>query len=148
MTIIDKWHTDGERIVLTNGVFDLIHAGHVLLLETAARLGTKLVVALNTDASVRRLKGHGRPLMPEGRRGLVVGALRAVDHVVFFAEDTPLRIIKDVRPHILVKGADWAEEDIVGATEVRSWGGYVKRVPIMPEASTSLLLDRIREMPE
>jgi len=144
MSILDKWHASGERIVFANGCFDLLHAGHVLLLETAARLGTKLVVGMNTDASVQRIKGPNRPLMPQGRRALVVGALRAVDLVLFFGEDTPLRLIKDVRPRVLVKGEDWAEDTIVGAAEVRSWGGRVVRVPLMPEASTTMLLERIR----
>ena len=143
-SILDKWHADDERIVFTNGCFDLIHAGHVLLLETAARLGTKLIVGMNTDASVRRLKGPSRPLMPQGRRALVVGALRAVDLVLFFGEDTPLRIIKEVQPRVLVKGEDWGEDSIVGAAEVQSWGGRVVRVPLMPEASTTMLLERIR----
>jgi rfaE bifunctional protein nucleotidyltransferase chain/domain len=134
----------GAQVVFTNGCFDLLHAGHVALFEAAAALGEILVVGLNTDASVRRLKGPGRPLTPERERAQVLAALRAVDYVVLFEEDTPLRLIEALRPDILVKGADYALEDIVGREVVEAAGGRVVRVPLLPGFSTTRLMERLR----
>jgi D-beta-D-heptose 7-phosphate kinase/D-beta-D-heptose 1-phosphate adenosyltransferase len=134
----------GERIVFTNGCFDLLHAGHVAYLEQAKRFGDVLIVGLNSDASVRRIKGPERPVNPEGDRLRIVAALQAVDYVTVFSEDTPLRLIQEIRPHVLVKGADWEKEKIVGGKEVESWGGKVKRVRLVPGRSTTKVLDKLR----
>jgi rfaE bifunctional protein nucleotidyltransferase chain/domain len=137
----------GQRgpVVFTNGVFDLLHVGHLSLLEGARAEGAALVVAVNTDASVRRLrKGGGRPLVPEGERARLLAALACVDCVVLFDEDTPLALINLLRPDVLVKGADYAREAIVGADEVERWGGRVVRVSLEPGISTTSLLQRLR----
>jgi len=134
----------GGRIVFTNGCFDLIHPGHVRYLAAARRLGDTLVVGLNGDASVRRLKGPPRPILALEERAEVVAALAVVDHVVAFEDDTPLALVMAIRPAVLAKGADWEERDIAGAAEVRSWGGHVERIALVPGASTSELLRRIR----
>ena len=133
------------RVVFTNGVFDLLHAGHVALLEAARAAGDALVVGVNTDASVRRLgKGPDRPLVPEGERARVLAALAAVDCVVPFDEDTPLALIQRLRPDVLVMGADYAREAIVGAAEVEGWGGRVVRVPLVEGKSTTDLVRKLR----
>ena len=132
-------------LVLTNGVFDLLHVGHVALLESARALGAALVVGLNTDASVRRLgKGADRPLVPEQERARVLAALAAVDCVVLFDQDTPAELIRRLRPDVLVKGADYAHDQIVGADDVESWGGRVVRIPLVEGKSTSALVARLR----
>jgi len=131
--------------VFTNGVFDLLHAGHVALLEAARAAGDALVVGVNTDASVRRLgKGADRPLVAEGDRARVLAALAAVDCVVLFDEDTPLALIERLRPDVLVKGADYAPEAIVGAAEVEGWGGRVVRVALVAGKSTTDLVRKLR----
>jgi len=131
--------------VFTNGVFDLLHAGHVALLEAARAAGDALVVGVNTDASVRRLgKGADRPLVAEGERARVLAALAAVDCVVLFDDDTPLALIERLRPDVLVKGADYAPEAIVGAAEVEGWGGRVVRVPLVAGKSTTDLVRKLR----
>jgi len=133
-------------VVFTNGVFDLLHVGHVTLLEAARGEGGALVVGVNGDASVRRLgKGAGRPLVPEAERARVVAALAAVDCVVLFDEDTPRQLILALRPDVLVKGADYALDQIVGAAEVTGWGGRVTSVPLVEGASTTSLARRLRE---
>jgi len=132
-------------VVFTNGVFDLLHVGHVALLEAARAEGSALLVAVNSDASVRRLaKGTGRPLVPDGARARLVAALACVDAVVLFDEETPLALIQLLRPDVLVKGADYAPEQIVGAREVESRGGRVVRVALVPGQSTTELLARLR----
>ena len=132
-------------MVFTNGVFDLLHTGHVALLEAARAEGAALVVAVNTDASVRRLgKGSERPLVPEAERARLLAALAAVDCVVLFDEDTPLALIARLRPDVLVKGADYAREAIVGAAEVEGWGGRVVRVPLVAGKSTTDLVRKLR----
>lgn len=137
----------GKRIVFTNGCFDLIHPGHVRYLRAARRLGDVLVVGLNSDRSVRRLaKGPGRPLVSEGDRAEVLAALEMVDFVTLFAEDTPLDLIRRVRPDVLVKGGDWSEERIVGADVVRAGGGSVRSLPFAPGYSTTRLIRRIGRM--
>jgi rfaE bifunctional protein nucleotidyltransferase chain/domain len=132
-------------VVFTNGVFDLVHPGHVELLEAARREGAALVVGLNSDASVRRLsKGPGRPIMPEAARARVLAGLAAVDCVVLFDEDTPLELIKGLAPNVLVKGTDYPREGIVGADWVESRGGRIVRVPIIEGFSTSSLVEHLR----
>lgn len=133
----------GRKIVFTNGCFDLLHAGHVALLKEAAGLGDFLVVGLNADASVKRIKGPDRPYNAEEDRRAVLEAIRHVDAVVLFDEDTPLRLITEIRPDVLVKGADYGEDGIVGADEVRSWGGSVHRVALLAGRSSSALAERM-----
>jgi D-beta-D-heptose 7-phosphate kinase/D-beta-D-heptose 1-phosphate adenosyltransferase len=131
--------------VFTNGVFDLLHAGHVALLETARAAGEALIVGVNGDASARRLgKGPDRPLVTEQERARLIAALAAVDCVVVFDEDTPLELIRRLRPDVLVKGADYTPEAIVGAAEVKAWGGRVVRVPLVQDKSTTSLLRKLR----
>jgi len=134
----------GRRIAFTNGCFDLLHPGHVRYLAAARALADHLVVGLNDDASVRRLKGAGRPILTAAERAEVLAGLAAVDHVVVFAEDTPRALIAALRPDVLVKGADWKLEDIVGREEVEAAGGRVARIDVVPGVSTSELLRRIR----
>jgi len=135
---------DGTRVVFTNGCFDLVHAGHVRYLEAARALGDVLVVALNDDASVRRLKGAGRPILALAERAEVLAGLTAVDHLVAFAEDKPLALIEILQPDVLVKGADWAADDIVGRNVVLARGGRVERIDLAPGVSTSEIIRRIR----
>jgi len=131
--------------VFTNGVFDVLHAGHVALLEAARAAGAALVVGVNADASVRRLgKGADRPLVGEVDRARVLAALACVDCVVLFEEDTPLELIRGLRPDVLVKGADYGRDQIVGADDVEGWGGRVLRVPLVPGKSTTDLVRRLR----
>jgi D-glycero-beta-D-manno-heptose 1-phosphate adenylyltransferase len=133
------------RLVFTNGVFDLLHPGHVELLEAAGREGDALVVGLNSDASVRRLeKGAVRPVVGQDARARVLAALAAVDCVVFFDDDTPLRLIQALEPDVLVKGADYSRDRIVGADWIESRGGRVVRVPVLPGFSTTSLVERLR----
>lgn len=134
----------GEIVVFTNGCFDLLHVGHVRSLEAARNLGDRLVVAINLDASVRRLKGEGRPVQTAQVRKEVVAALACVDWVVGFAADTPLRPIQRLRPDVLAKGGDWSLEDIVGREEVEGWGGRVVRLPLVPGHATTATLARNR----
>lgn len=132
-------------VVFTNGVFDLLHVGHVSLLETARGQGTALVVGVNSDASARRLgKGGDRPVVPDRERARVLAALACVDCIVLFDEDTPLALVQALRPDVLVKGADYAREAIVGAAEVEAWGGRVVRVPLVAGYSTTGLVERLR----
>jgi D-beta-D-heptose 7-phosphate kinase/D-beta-D-heptose 1-phosphate adenosyltransferase len=136
----------GKKIVFTNGCFDLIHAGHIAYLEKAKRFGDILFVGLNSDSSVRAIKGRSRPLSREGDRLRVIAALEAVDYVTVFSEKTPLRLIRELRPHVLVKGADWKRNEIIGAKEVESWGGGVRRVPLLSGRSTSALIRKIQKL--
>jgi rfaE bifunctional protein nucleotidyltransferase chain/domain len=132
-------------LVFTNGVFDLLHRGHVTYLAQARALGASLLVGLNTDASARRLaKGDDRPINPLADRAAVVAALESVSLVTWFDDDTPLQLILVARPDVLVKGGDWKVADIVGAREVRGWGGSVRSIPFEHERSTTALLERIR----
>ena len=138
------WKAAGRAVVFTNGCFDLLHPGHVALLESARALGDVLVVGLNSDASVTRLKGPGRPIVPATERAEVLCALEAVTRVVAYDEDTPREVIAALLPDVLVKGADWALDAIVGREEVEAAGGRVVRVDIVPGRSTTAIVDRIR----
>jgi len=130
----------GKKVVFTNGCFDILHPGHVVLLERSKNLGDILVVGLNSDGSVRRLKGRPRPVLPERARAEILAALECVDYVVVFREDTPLRLIQTVRPDILVKGADYKAKQIIGREYVRK----VVRIPLEPGYSTSSIIRKIR----
>ena len=140
---VDSLRKAGKRLVFTNGCFDLIHIGHIRLLQKAREKGDCLVVAVNSDSSVREIKEAGRPVMPEGERAEVVAALGCVDWVTIFAEPDPLVLIRLLTPDVLVKGTDWSEEEIVGAPDVREAGGQVLRIPLVPEISTSVIVERI-----
>jgi rfaE bifunctional protein nucleotidyltransferase chain/domain len=141
---LDILKGEGKTIVFTNGCFDIIHAGHVRYLSEAKKLGDILVLALNSDSSVRLIKGDERPIVPEEERAIVVGSLKSVDYVTVFDEETPLRLIEYLRPHILVKGGDWKEENVVGRDAVREWGGEVVIIPEVKGASTTNIIEKIR----
>jgi D-beta-D-heptose 7-phosphate kinase/D-beta-D-heptose 1-phosphate adenosyltransferase len=134
----------GRTLVFTNGCFDLLHAGHLGLLEAAAEQGDRLIVGLNGDASIQRLKGQGRPVMPFAERALVLAGLEAVDWVVGFDEETPLRLIEAIEPDVLVKGADWPPDRIVGREVVEARGGRVVSAPLVEGHSTSRVVERMR----
>jgi len=144
---VRRWQAAGERVVFTNGCFDLLHVGHVTYLERARRCGHRLVVGLNTDRSVRALKGPDRPVIREGDRARVLAALASVDAVVLFDEDTPLGLIRQLRPDVLAKGADYREDEVVGAPDVKSWGGQVVLVPLVEDRSTSGIIRRLGGTP-
>jgi D-beta-D-heptose 7-phosphate kinase/D-beta-D-heptose 1-phosphate adenosyltransferase len=135
---------EGKRIVFTNGCFDILHAGHAQYLRRAAALGDVLFVGLNGDASVRRLKGEGRPLQKAADRAYLLASLSCVTYVAIFPEDTPARLIRDVLPHVLVKGGDWKGKQIVGADVVRAHGGTVRTIRFLPGRSTTSILSRAR----
>jgi D-glycero-beta-D-manno-heptose 1-phosphate adenylyltransferase len=136
---------NGRRIVFTNGCFDLLHPGHIGSLEQARALGDALVVGLNSDASVRQLKGAGRPVLPERERAEILAALECVDAVIIFDELTPRDVIARLLPDVLVKGGDWPDDQIVGREEVEAAGGRVVSIPVVPGYSTSAILRKIRE---
>lgn len=136
----------GKRVVFTNGCFDIIHAGHVRYLRKARSYGDCLVVGLNSDASVRTIKGAGRPIVPQEERAEVLSALECVDYVVIFDDATPLRLIEAIRPDVLAKGADWAARDIVGGSVVRENGGRIRRVTLVKGRSTTNIIRRIIEL--
>lgn len=145
--MVEQLRSAGKAIVFTNGVFDLLHPGHVRYLRRARALGDVLVVGLNTDASVRRNKGPDRPVNPEWERGEVLAALECVDAVVLFDDDTPAEIVRAVQPDVLVKGADWPADRIVGRDTVEARGGRVERVPVEAGHSTSAIIARVRGGP-
>jgi D-beta-D-heptose 7-phosphate kinase/D-beta-D-heptose 1-phosphate adenosyltransferase len=138
------WRVQKQKVVFTNGCFDLLHVGHLHVLRQAAALGDVLLVAVNSDDSVRRLKGETRPLIDENDRTALLAALDCVDAVVVFDEDTPLELIEAVRPHVLVKGGDYERDQVVGHDVIEAWGGTVELVPLLPGHSTTNLVDRIR----
>lgn len=143
--MVNIWRLKSDRIVFTNGVFDILHRGHVEYLEEAAALGDRLIVGINSDASVQRLgKGPDRPLNDQDSRALVLAALRCVDAVVIFEDDTPLELIKAVTPDVLVKGGDWKADQIVGADVVKAGGGEVRSLKLVDGFSTTDLVRRIR----
>jgi rfaE bifunctional protein nucleotidyltransferase chain/domain len=136
---------NSRRLVFTNGCFDLLHPGHIRSLEQAREMGDALIVGLNGDASVRKLKGEGRPLLPERERAEILAALECVDAVVIFPELTPREVIARLLPDVLVKGGDWPSDQIVGREEVEAAGGRVVSIPVVPGYSTSDILRKIRE---
>jgi D-beta-D-heptose 7-phosphate kinase/D-beta-D-heptose 1-phosphate adenosyltransferase len=138
-------HSAGRRVVFTNGVFDLLHPGHVRYLRAARAHGDLLIVGLNSDASVRRTKGPERPIVPERERAEVLLALECVDAVSIFDDDTPAGIIGRVQPDVLVKGADWPADQIVGRDTVEARGGVVIREPVEPGYSTSAIVEKVRK---
>ncbi|MBU9889275.1 MAG: D-glycero-beta-D-manno-heptose 1-phosphate adenylyltransferase [Candidatus Omnitrophica bacterium] len=140
---VRRLHRQRKRIVFTNGTFDILHLGHVTYLQKAKASGDILIVGVNTDRSVKAYKDPNRPVNPQGDRIRVLTALECVDYAVLFGETTPLRLILKVRPDVLVKGADWALGDIVGAKEVLAWGGRVKRIPIVRGRSSTRVIERL-----
>jgi D-beta-D-heptose 7-phosphate kinase/D-beta-D-heptose 1-phosphate adenosyltransferase len=143
--LVESLKVQKKKIVFTNGCFDLLHAGHVRYLTEARAQGDCLIVGLNTDRSVNRIKDPHRPLIPEDQRAEVLAALTCVSYVVFFEEPDPLRLIEAIKPDVLVKGADWSEDDIIGAGLVRSYGGRVFRVALVGGISTTEIIGRIVE---
>jgi rfaE bifunctional protein nucleotidyltransferase chain/domain len=141
--IRERFRRQGRTVVFTNGTFDIIHRGHVEYLTKARSLGDVLIVGLNTDASIRRIKGKGRPVNPNHDRAAVLAGLAAVDYVCFFGENTPERLIRSLVPDVLVKGADWKEGEIVGGDVVRAHGGVVRRIRLTPGRSTTSIIRRI-----
>ncbi|MBP8823261.1 MAG: D-glycero-beta-D-manno-heptose 1-phosphate adenylyltransferase [Flavobacteriales bacterium] len=143
--LVHAWRLKSDRIVFTNGVFDILHSGHVTYLEQAAAQGHRLVVGINSDASVKRLgKGDDRPLNDQEDRAGVVAALRCVDAVVIFDQDTPMELIQALGPEVLVKGGDWTVDKIVGGEYVSQYGGMVLSLPLVQGRSTTRLVERIR----
>src|SRR5271163_4788944 len=142
MALRAAWKRDGKKVVFTNGCYDILHPGHIRLLEAARSLGDVLILALNTDAGVQRLKGPTRPLISEDQRAELAAALAAVDAVTFFDEDTPRELIAEVLPDILIKGADWTHF-IAGREEVEASGGKVLALPLEPGYSTTGILEQI-----
>ncbi|HVT91663.1 MAG TPA: adenylyltransferase/cytidyltransferase family protein [Bryobacteraceae bacterium] len=140
------WRSAGKTVVFTNGCYDILHPGHIRLLESARSLGDILILALNTDASVQRLKGPNRPMLPEGQRAELAASLAAVDAVTLFDEDTPRELIAEVLPDILIKGADWAHF-IAGREEVEAAGGKVLALPLEPGYSTTGIVEEILSRP-
>ena len=143
---LDILKGEGKTIVFTNGCFDIIHAGHVRYLKEAKNLGDILVLALNSDSSIRSIKGKPRPFIPQDERAYVVASLEAVDYVTLFDDDTPLVLIEYLKPDVLVKGGDWAEEDIVGRNEISAWGGTVAIIPEIQGKSTTNILEKIKRI--
>jgi D-beta-D-heptose 7-phosphate kinase/D-beta-D-heptose 1-phosphate adenosyltransferase len=140
---IDRLRKEGEKIIFTNGCFDILHVGHTRYLQEAKKIGDILVVAVNSDSSVRTIKGEKRPLIPENERAEMVASLASVDYVTIFHESTPLELIEYLQPHVIVKGGDWGEEDVVGRESVKKWGGIVVIVPEIRGASTTNIVDKI-----
>ena len=143
-TLLQLWRAAKARVVFTNGVYDILHRGHVEYLEEARAFGDRLVVGVNSDASVRRLKGSGRPLVGQRERELMLASLEAVDYVVRFSQDTPLELIRRIQPDVLVKGGDWRSGAIIGNDVVEARGGRVVRVPVLRGFSTTKIARSIR----
>lgn len=142
---VNQWKQKGERIVFTNGCFDLLHRGHVTYLEAAAELGDRLIIGLNSDDSVRRLKGSSRPIQDQDARAEILGALACVDAVCLFKEDTPLNLITELIPDVLVKGGDYVAEQIVGYDVVTQNGGKVFTIPVVEGYSTTAIELRLKD---
>ncbi len=140
--VVGRYRSENKKIVFTNGCFDLLHIGHVTYLEEAKKLGDVLIVGVNTDASVKKLKGPTRPLQSEADRSRILAALKAVDHTVLFGEDTPLNLIEAIKPDVLVKGGDWKPEQIVGSDFVLKNGGAVKSLQFVDGRSTTALIEK------
>jgi D-beta-D-heptose 7-phosphate kinase/D-beta-D-heptose 1-phosphate adenosyltransferase len=141
--LVKSWQSSGQTVVFTNGCYDLLHPGHIHLLHQSRELGNRLIVGLNTDASVRRLKGNTRPILAERDRATLLSALGCVDLVVLFDEDTPLQLIRALKPDILVKGEDYCLDQVVGREDVESYGGRVCRVSLLQGYSTTQIAERI-----
>ncbi len=146
LPILSKHKRSGKKIVFTNGCFDILHTGHTRYLQKAQALGDVLVVGMNTDDSVKKLKGHERPLNSENNRAEVLAALVSVDFVLLFSEPTPEKLIHSIKPDFLVKGGDWKKKDIAGASFVESYGGKVRTISYVKGFSTSDLLEKIRQL--
>jgi rfaE bifunctional protein nucleotidyltransferase chain/domain len=145
---IAAWKSEGKKVVFTNGVFDLLHLGHITYLAKAAELGDKLIIGLNTDASVKRLKGEGRPVNDQNNRAALLAALFFVDAVILFEEDTPRELITLLMPDVLIKGADYSVENIAGAKEVLANGGEVKTISLVEGYSSTAIINKIRMVNE
>jgi rfaE bifunctional protein nucleotidyltransferase chain/domain len=143
---LSVWRLKDDKIVFTNGCFDLLHPGHILYLEEAARQGNRLVIGLNSDASVRRLKGESRPVNTGNDRALMLAALHFTDAVIFFDEDTPLELIRLVKPDVLVKGADYKEDDVVGADFVKNNAGQIMLIPFVEGYSSTATIEKIKKL--
>ncbi|HJT23246.1 MAG TPA: D-glycero-beta-D-manno-heptose 1-phosphate adenylyltransferase [bacterium] len=143
--VLENLRKQGQKAVFTNGVFDLLHLGHVTYLQEARKQGDLLVVGLNSDASVRRIKGPLKPLLPLEERAEMLLALSCVDYTTYFEEENPYNIIKILRPDVLVKGGDWAIDKIIGGDLVQSWGGKVMNIPVVEGRSTTNLIQMVRE---
>ncbi|RUM60769.1 MAG: D-glycero-beta-D-manno-heptose 1-phosphate adenylyltransferase [Persephonella sp.] len=143
LELVKKWKDEGKKIIFTNGCFDILHAGHIDYLEKSKSLGDVLIVGLNSDTSIRRIKGKKRPIVPQEYRKRVLEGLKAVDLVILFEEDTPERLIKEIKPDVLVKGGDWNIENIVGADFVQSYGGEVKTIEFIYDISTSKIIEKV-----
>ena len=144
--IIDRHRKEGKKIVFTNGCFDILHVGHTRYLTEAKKQGNILVLGLNSDESVRSLKGKERPLIPENERADVIAALESVDYVTIFHELTPLELIEYLKPDILVKGGDWKEKDVVGRELIEKWGGRVIIIPEVKGSSTTNIIEKIMQV--
>lgn len=142
--IVEQWKKENEKVVFTNGCFDILHLGHVDYLQKARNLGSKMVLGLNTDASIVRLKGTERPIVPEYARARVMASLEFIDLIILFSEDTPLNLIEKIQPSILVKGNDYKITQIVGAKEVLENGGEVKTVELVEGFSTTNIVEKIK----
>lgn len=143
--VLKNLQKQGQKVVFTNGVFDLLHLGHVTYLQQSRQQGDLLVVGLNSDASVRRIKGPLKPLLPVQERAEMLLALSCVDYATFFEEDNPYHIIQILRPDVLIKGGDWALDKIIGGDLVQSWGGKVMNIPVVEGRSTTNLIEMARE---
>ena len=142
---IDELRNEGKTIVFTNGCFDILHVGHTRYLREARKQGDVLVLGLNSDKSVKSLKGEERPLIPEDERADVVASLESIDYVTIFDEPTPLELIEYLKPHVLVKGGDWEEEDVVGRESVERWGGRVAIIPEIKGSSTTNIIEKVKK---
>ncbi len=143
---IDPLRKSGKQVVFTNGCFDIMHAGHVRYLAAARSEGEILIVGINSDKSVKSIKGKNRPIMPQDQRAEVLAGLWCVNYIVFFDEPDPLRLIQTIKPDVLVKGEDWDEDKIIGADSVKADGGKVVRVAVVPDISTSMIIKKIVKM--
>jgi len=141
----DKWKENGEKIVFTNGCFDIVHRGHVEVLANTADLGDRLIIGLNSDSSIKDLKGENRPIIDETSRAILLASLQFVDAIVFFSEETPITLIKTIVPNILAKGGDYKIEDIVGNEIVIQNGGEVKTIPLTDGFSTTNIVEKIKK---
>ncbi len=140
---IESQRKENKKIVFTNGCFDILHIGHIRYLKDARNAGDLLIIGLNSDSSVREIKGEKRPIVSQDQRAEVLSALYFVDYVVIFDDPDPYNIIKSIKPHVLVKGADWEEDQIIGGDFVKENGGHVERIELAPDSSTTLIIEKI-----